>query len=72
MNLTDENEDYNDNGRIGRSNTVVESDKEFEEQLKIFKEKLDLISKEGTKQKRKLVPNVTKGWINQLKSVLKS
>ena len=31
MNLTDENEDYNDNGGIGGSNTVVESDKEFEE-----------------------------------------
>ena len=31
MNLTDENEDYNDNGGIGGSNNVVESDKEFEE-----------------------------------------
>lgn len=45
---------------------VCESDKEFEEALEKFKEKLDHISKEATKKRQKLVPNVSKDWIREL------
>lgn len=43
-----------------------ESDSEFEEQLNQFKERLENISKEATLKKRKLVPNINKGWIHHL------
>ena len=49
---------------------IGESDVEFEDQLEKFKERLDHISKEATKKKAKLVPNVSKDWIRELQKIL--